>query len=543
MTSALPKPDLLTASPRGALGAIDATEVTLLVADPETFVEVRSRVGSDRDVSVREAPGSAHRAVSSVRERLGGAPIGYVAVDAASELEALAAGADDTLVVPRSGSPPALEGFVARVRLRARLRGEQWALRAAAAHTEKLAALGVVVAGVAHEINNPSAAVMFSLEYLSRSLPPLVEVAARLEALAKAGSGADSAEVRRLAELAISRGPAAENLEVIGEISTAMRVIGDIVRDLRVFSRTGDDETNEVVDVHAVVDQVLRSLRGEIGAQALIERDFTSASPVVFLPRSRLVQVITNVLINASHAMRDIERPVHRLRISTRVDGEAVVVSISDTGPGIRPEVLERIFEPFYTTKARGVGTGLGLSVSREIAQRLGGALFAESELGEGSTFALLVPLAPASEVSRARAASLAPAVAPNRGRVLLVDDDERVLRSCARLLGESYDVLVASDGAEAIAMLESGSTADVVVTDVAMPDVGGRELHRWLLAERPALAAATIFVTAAVRADDVSDASDPSASVPVLEKPLEHDVLSKAVADCLRRREANRPA
>ncbi|MDB4976418.1 MAG: sensor histidine kinase/response regulator, partial [Myxococcaceae bacterium] len=180
-------------------------------------------------------------------------------------------------------------------------------------------------------------------------------------------------------------------------------------------------------------------------------------------------------------------------------DEEAVAISISDSGPGIPPEAIERIFDPFFTTKRDGRGTGLGLSISRSILLRLGGELVVESVHGDGATFIAIIPL-PHRDLLRdalARSSQRPPVTehAPQWLSILIVDDDERLLRIYPRVLRENYHVFVAMDGQEAMEMISSGLHVDVVLTDLSMPEVDGEQLFRWLTAEHPRLARRTIFV------------------------------------------------
>lgn len=195
-------------------------------------------------------------------------------------------------------------------------------------------------------------------------------------------------------------------------------------------------------------------------------------------------------------AIKEVDRPVHRVRISTRADDEAVAVYVSDTGPGIPAESLDHIFDPFFTTKREMMGTGLGLSISRSIMRRLGGDLLVESVHGTGAEFIILLPRPEPNlvEATRERARKVTPI--PRRLGVLVVDDDDRLLRAYSRALSRSHNVIVATDGREATELLMSGSEVDVVLTEVSLPELDGRELLEWLEQHRPELAPKTIFVT-----------------------------------------------
>src|SRR5262249_30737140 len=151
-----------------------------------------------------------------------------------------------------------------------------------------------------------------------------------------------------LARMIGTRSDIVQNAE---EMRRATATIKEVVKDLRVFAQTDDSELPQIVSIPEVVEHLLRLVGREIASMAVIERDFASDLPQVLAPQARLTQVLTNVLVNATHAMREMQRDVHRLRISARADEQAIALSISDTGPGIPADALERIFDPFFTTK------------------------------------------------------------------------------------------------------------------------------------------------------------------------------------------------
>lgn len=475
----------------------------LLVPDSAcatTLLKTLSGRYESEDIRVEIADGGASEVVSRARRQIGGNPLGFVAVDEVAALDALSSGADEVLVwPPRDDS--AIHGFFDRVKLRASLRRGQERSSAAAAHAEKLTALGTLVAGVAHEINNPLTALQLSVSACVSLMQPLTKVVSELGVWASRGWGATPEQVQALYTLAQSGAPRVEGKLLLDEMLAASASIASVVRDLRVFARSDSDrEEPQLLDPNEVIDQALRLVGRELGTAAHIERDYARELPRVVVPHGRLTQVLVNILVNAIHAIREVERPVHRIRITTRSDGEYVAISISDTGPGIAPEAIGHIFDPFFTTKRTGYGTGLGLSISRSIMHDLGGDLIVESVHGEGATFLALLPIPDPATVRQAYLRSRRPPVqssAPVKQTVLVVDDDERILKAYARVLAGSCDVLMASDGQEAIDLLSSGSNADALVTELSLPDVDGQALYEWVRRERPKLAARTVFVTA----------------------------------------------
>ena len=476
--------------------------------------------------------GALGAAIRQTREVHGGAPLGAVVDGEAQALEALEAGADEATTGALVDG--AAFAFIDRVMLRGRLRQEQAQLRASYVHDEKLTALGTLVAGVAHEINNPLTAMLLSTEALRARVSPLSAACEQAEDLLQRQDTVPRDELLGLLHAlrgVRAQSPASELRELLQDIEGAGSSIAQIVQDLKVFSRQDDELAPEVLDVRELIDQVVRVVGRQIRATGSLELDHQTELPLIVAPGARLAQVLTNVLLNAAHAIGETAGPLRRVRISTRADDEAVAICVTDTGPGIPAEVIDRIFDPFFTTKRPGVGTGLGLSISRAILRRLGGDLLVESVHGEGATFIALIPRPSRRELARVRPPRAEPRPAPARpqhDRVLVVDADERVLRAFARALEQRHDVLLARDADEAIDLLASGSQADVVVADVAPPEAPGLALFPWLLRERPALARAVLFTTPA---DQAGQPAIAETGLPVLPKPVSRDALLAAVA------------
>jgi signal transduction histidine kinase/ActR/RegA family two-component response regulator len=479
--------------------------VILLLVPHQACVERVQSTLSDRfeseDLRLEISEGLPADTITAARRRWGGTPIGFIAEDEVGALDALTAGADEALVWPPRDEA-AIQGFFDRTKLRATLRRGQERLNASVVHAEKLTALGTLVAGVAHEINNPLTALQLGVEACANLLHPLGNVAQELQLWASRGWGASPEQIQSLHEMAESGAPAHEGAQLLGEMLGAVSSIANIVRDLRIFARSDSGrEEAQLLDANEVIDQALRLAGREINVVARIERDYSRDLPRILVPHGRLTQVLVNVLVNAAQAIREIERPAHRVRISTRADGEYVAISISDSGPGIPPNTLDHIFDPFFTTKRAGYGTGLGLSISRSIMYDLGGDLIVESVHGSGATFILLLPIPDYASVRsaymRQRGSSAVRARPAPKRTVLIVDDDERVLSAYARALGRACDVLMASDGREAIDLLSSGSNPDAIVSELALPEVDGKGVLEWLTRERPELADRVVFVSA----------------------------------------------
>jgi signal transduction histidine kinase/ActR/RegA family two-component response regulator len=513
----------------------------ILVRNAETLGELSRLV--ERMPSVRGrglvfdlVRGDIQQALTERRERERDPPIGFVAPDEASAFAALAGGADEAVVL-KAYDTPSLTAFVDRVELRARLRAETQRLHATFAHMEKLTALGTLVAGVGHEINNPLSGVLLSIEAARRQILPALEAALDLVLAAEAGLKPTEELITKLRETLRFERDGRGAATTLDDMSSAANAIAFIVRDLRVFARTDDDEPAELVDVTELIDHVLRLVRRDVFKYGVIERDYTPDLPPLVIPRNRVTQVMLNVLINATHAIAEIERPVHCIRINVRADEDFVAVAISDTGPGIPAESLERIFDPFFTTKRQELGTGLGLSISRSIVRKLGGELSVESVYGEGATFICFLPIPSRETLMDAwqqRAASSFSVPHTGGTTVMVVDDDPRMLRSYARLLNVEHRIMIAHDGRDAIDMLESGSVANLAVVELDLPGNDGPQLLSWLRQNRPELARRTLLVSSADAQPRYAEFLQGHAG-PILHKPVQGETLLAAIAGMLR--------
>jgi two-component system, NtrC family, sensor kinase len=516
------------------------TRVLILVSDAALADQVRllagAREGSGPSLGVALADGPVVDAIARMSAYIKGQPLGMVVRTEEGVIAAIEGGADDACLAAGLDLH-AFVAFVDRVVLRARRRRDVDNALASTLHGEKLTALGTLVAGVAHEINNPLTVVVLMSQAMRSMVEPLLRGQEETFRLAARQGPATAEELRRLAALSRTGAGPSELRALFDDADSALDTIRDIVRGLRMYARAGDDDMLEPVDIPELVDQVVRIVGKAVVTDAVLERDYERNLPVLLLPRSRINQVLTNLLINAAQAISQVRRPMHRVRVSVRCDDEALALSVSDTGPGISPENVERIFDPFFTTKRIDGpvgGSGLGLSVSRSTLRALGGDLVAESVHGEGATFVAIIPtdgrrVEPKARTSADSSQSQPPS---SRASLLVVDDDEKILRSLALALRGRYDVILAGDGQEAIDLLSSGSAPDAVLTDVSMPLVDGPALYDWLCNNRPGLGSRLFFMTASVSDPDAQRAA--KTGRPVLEKPLTREGLLATLRDAL---------
>jgi CheY-like chemotaxis protein len=381
---------------------------------------------------------------------------------------------------------------------------------------------------VGHEINNPLSAVILSIDVARRRILPAIAAARAIAAAAQAGAPAPPDALATIAKHAA----ADQDGRIFDDMATAADAIASIVRDLRTFARADQDESPEHVAVDDLIERAIRLSGREATRRGVLERDYAADLPPLVLPRGRVTQVIMNVFINAFHAIAEVDRPKHRVKITARADEDFVAITVSDTGPGIPPEALERIFDPFFTTKRQGLGTGLGLSISRAILRRLGGELSVESVYGEGAAFVCFLPIPTPDLLARGARAAVVSNTSDESSTarsILVVDDDERILRSYARLLGARHRVMVAYDGREAIDLIRSGSSPDVLVIELDLPSDENHELLAWLQAERPDLVRRAILVTSGSGAGK-SEGAFGGHPGPILLKPMHGEALLAAI-------------
>ncbi len=367
--------------------------------------------------------------------------------------------------------------------------------------TQKLEAVGRLAAGVAHDFNNIMAVI------LNRS----ALAATRLE----------------------GDHPARSDLD---DIAQAAQRAARLTRDLIAFSR-GQVLSREPLDLNALVTDVLRLLTPLVGEQIeLVARPGDDVG-VVEADRAQLEQAITNLVMNARDAMPSggtitIENGTAEVTADGSLSpGRYATLTVSDTGDGMDEATLARIFEPFFTTKERG--SGLGLSTVYGVARQSGGRVTVESELHRGSRFTLWLPRSVA--IPRAAPVKLDDAVEALRGRerLMLVEDQEGVRLSLRAILSRfGYDVLEARDGATALELACAHSAIELVITDVVMPRMGGRELVEQLSATRPELA--VIFMSG--YAEDLPRGGGAKARRAYLQKPFAPEELLRTIRELLDR-------
>jgi len=385
---------------------------------------------------------------------------------------------------------------------------EQRELRSRLALTERLASVGTLAAGVAHEINNPLAwitsNVNFALEefeQIKRNPRDTTEfIEDMVDALEDARAGADRVSI--------------------------------IVRDLKTFSRAQDERLG-AIDVRKVLESAITMAAIEIRHRAKLVREQHDVPPVEG-NEGRLSQVFLNLLLNAAQSLPENDASRHEIRVVTGVDASGrVCVEVRDTGGGISPDVLPRIFDPFFTTRPVGRGTGLGLSICHTIVSSMGGSIEVDSRLGVGSTFRVLLP---AKTSARPKPTPMSSAAASAvRGEVMVIDDEPSIIASIERVLISQHHVIGFTSARDALAAILINKTApDVILCDLMMPELSGPEFFTRLLAKNPLMAARVVFMTGGAfgaAAQEFLDTVNP----PLIDKPFKPDDLRRAVAERLK--------
>ncbi len=396
------------------------------------------------------------------------------------------------------GGPSLLRGIYRDVTERKRVEDQ---LRRA----ERMQAAGRLAGGVAHEVNNMMTGVIGFSEFLLRALDPGDPRRAEVSEIIKAGTRA-----------------------------------ADVTRQLLAFTRQ-QFLRPEVFPVNAVVRDLEPMLRRSLGEDHRFDLALAPEAGEIRADRGQLEQVLVNLMLNARDAMTS----SGRVTIATAVAeldesyaqrhdgigiplGEYVQLSVSDTGVGMDRETQARIFEPFFTTKPVGQGTGLGLSTVYGIVKQSEGFVWVYSEPGVGTTFKVYLPRV-GSELAREGEGERAPAAEGGTETILIVEDEELVRSLASRALREhGYTVIEARHGGEALRQLQSRSSGiDLVVTDVVMPEMGGRELGRRLKVMRPSL---PVLFMSGYTGEDVIQRGLLDADAPFQQKPFAPDGLARKV-------------
>jgi signal transduction histidine kinase len=372
---------------------------------------------------------------------------------------------------------------------------------------EHMSSLGVLSAGVTHEINNPLTYVALSIDALDdevREIP------------------SDHGE--RLRDLVSALREGTERIR-----STVSRMKG--------LTRPGTG-TRTRVTPRPIVESALAIVAHETSRRARVVVELHETGDVL-ADATELGQVFINLLVNAAQALDrapSLEARVHIIRVRFFEEDGMVVFECEDTGEGIAPDLRTRIFDPFFTTKERRQGTGLGLSIVHRIVRDLAGVIEVRSSQGRGSLFRVTLPVAPPDAAVAPPIAAMAPVTEPSlRARVFVIDDEPMIARLVVRALG-AHDVSPFTQARDALAALRGGDTPDLLLCDIEMPGLSGMELYEQVVSDRPELGERFVFLTGGAFTERaLAFVSRPG--IRVVQKPTDRATLLRLVGEAVERR------
>ncbi len=377
---------------------------------------------------------------------------------------------------------------------------EQRRMQDRLALSDRLASVGSLAAGVAHEINNPLAYVHVNLEF----------------ALERLGSEA---------------GPVREALQ---EAAEGVGRVRQIVRDLKTFSRP-EREVQQPVQLGALVETAINMAQNEIRHRAQLRREL-GPTPVVWANEARVGQVLLNLLVNAAQAIPEGRATEHQIFVRTGTTDEGhALVEVVDTGGGIPKELLSRVFDPFFTTKTIGVGTGIGLTISHAIVTGLGGTLTLENNADRGCTARVILPAGRPNDAHERtpQHGRLEESTVGRRARLLVIDDEVQIGSAIRRMLARRHDVTVHTRARTALDEISAGARFDLVLCDLMMPDLTGPEFVKLLGETAPELSPRVVLMTGGAFTPQAREFLA-TARLRVLEKPFDTDELLVVVNGAL---------
>jgi PAS domain S-box-containing protein len=374
---------------------------------------------------------------------------------------------------------------------------QQQQLRNKAEMSSRLAAVGEMAAGIAHEINNPLTGVIGFSELLleRKDLPDDVK----------------------------------DNLQIINEGSQRAR---EIIKRMLTFARQSTPQMNRV-DITSLIDHTLE-LRNYVLATANIKviKDYDANLPWVIADPGQLQQVFLNLIVNAEHAMKK-AHDKGILTIQTKSLGDSIRISVADDGPGMPDEVLKKLFQPFFTTKEPGEGTGLGLSLSLGIIQEHNGTIRAESKAGKGTTFIVELPAAADADATGEIPPAAEPQKTITKANILVVDDEPAIRLLIKTILSQNgHTVEECDDPRKALDKIISADY-NVILLDIRMPGMSGIELFNNILVKKPALSQSVIFITGDT-SDEATKTYLEAHQTPYISKPFNRKTLETAVGEIL---------
>jgi PAS domain S-box-containing protein len=336
-------------------------------------------------------------------------------------------------------------------------------LRAHLNQAQKMEAIGTLAGGIAHDFNNILGAILGYAELARADSPPESTVAQDIE-----------------------------------QIITAASRARDLVIQILAFSRQAEAEIIPLEPAH-IIREVLKLLRSILPTGIDIRQDIDAETDLIVADPTHIHQIVMNLCMNSFHAMEESGGTLfislcktalskeELLEVPNVLPGNFMQLSIRDTGPGIPPEIQDKIFDPYFTTKAVGKGTGMGLAIAHGIVQSYGGFIRLHSTPGEGTIFHIFLPTVTQHALQKADSVESPPV---GNERILFVDDEKMLVRMAETMLERlGYNVTVRTSSLEALTTFQNDPDAfDLVITDYSMPGMAGIDLARRMLHIRPEL-------------------------------------------------------
>lgn len=380
--------------------------------------------------------------------------------------------------------------------------GARLDLQARLIRSDRLATVGELAAGLAHEINNPLTSLVLLLEEAAES-------------------------------------PGASGPLLKDALGCAER-IGSLLRDFGSFSRVSGP-ADPPVDPATEIEKAARMAGVRLKGRGRLVLDLEPV-PALAGATGGLWQVVLNLLVNAAHAVSELPGRAHLVAVRLRAQDGGARIDVEDTGPGLPEHLLERVFDPFMTTRAQGEGSGLGLSISRSIVQDAGGRLTAENRPEGGCRFTIWLPYAAHRRAAPAQAPGL-PVPRPDRrdAQILVVEDEAHIARALGVALGALGEVRLTTTTRAALRALDEDVEWDLVLCDLLLPDGTGQEVHEHATQRSRALAGRFVFVTGGAPLPELR-AYVLASGCEVILKPFTQAVMVERVSRWLRERQ-DRPA
>ena len=375
---------------------------------------------------------------------------------------------------------------------RKRAEAEKEKLERRAQVKSRLASIGEMASGIAHEINNPLTGVIgFSELLMEKDIPDELK----------------------------------EDVRIIND---GAERVAEIVNRLLAFSRQHEPQRRST-DINSVIENTLALRKYSLETNNIeITTSLDPDLPVTLADAGQLQQVFMNIIINAEKEMKSAHGR-GRLTVKTEHKDDIIRISFQDDGPGIAEENLEKIFNPFFTTREVGEGTGLGLSLSYGIIAEHNGKLYVKSQPGQGATFFIELPVIEECQTPSSSSKEEREAADETDGRILVMDDEPAVLSLISRIIsGEGYKVETASCGEEAIELIKNNSY-ELLLSDIKLPGLSGIDVYREIGRVDPSLQKRIIFITGDVIGSDTADFLD-STGAPYITKPIDIARLKKEV-------------